>query len=270
MRVRHVPMTFLAALGLWPTALAGEPLQPLKAWNLDYGETQCLAARQFGRVEDPVTLAIRPAPNGDTYELLLGQKRPGPNLGEEMQGSVDFGRGPIKAWLLHFGPKGQKFEIYQYRITSIEMAQARTASAVTLRTKGGPSWSLQLANMTNLISGLEQCTADLRSYWNMNPPDKAKLSVGSRGDVRPLFNSTDYPSEALWRGQEGRAQYQLLIDQAGKVAACHVLIPSGIPALDVMGCQVIRLRAKFTPALDLNGKPVRSSYITPFVVWRTR
>jgi hypothetical protein len=35
-----------------------------------------------------------------------------------------------------------------------------------------------------------------------------------------------------------------------------------------MGCQVIRKRAKFTPARDAAGKPVRDSYVTPPVAWR--
>jgi hypothetical protein len=34
-----------------------------------------------------------------------------------------------------------------------------------------------------------------------------------------------------------------------------------------MGCQVIGKRAKFQPALDKQGKPIRSTYITPVVVW---
>jgi len=35
-----------------------------------------------------------------------------------------------------------------------------------------------------------------------------------------------------------------------------------------MSCQVIRKRAKFTPARDAEGHSVRSSVITPPIVWR--
>ena len=42
----------------------------------------------------------------------------------------------------------------------------------------------------------------------------------------------------------------------------------GLPVLDAMGCQVIRERAKFTPALDRGGKPIRSTYVTPPIRWR--
>lgn len=70
------------------------------------------------------------------------------------------------------------------------------------------------------------------------------------------------------RGQEGDAQFLLLIDENGKVAGCHVLIASGVPALDAMGCSVIRNRARFKPAVDSAGKPTRSTVVTPKVSWR--
>jgi protein TonB len=80
--------------------------------------------------------------------------------------------------------------------------------------------------------------------------------------VRTVFTANDYPSEALNRGQEGDAQFLLLIDENGKVAGCHVLIASGVPALDAMGCSVIRKRARFKPAVDSAGKPTRSTVVT--------
>lgn len=268
MRVRHVSITFFAALGLWPTASAGEPLQPLTPWNLDYGETQCLALRDFGSAKDPITFGIRPSPNGETYELLVVIKRSGPYFAEELEGSVDFGRGPIKAWLLHFAGKRSKTAIQQFRITSAEMAQARSATAVTLRLKGVRELSFALANMPALLAGLERCTVDLQSYWNMYGRENGTVAVRARGDVRRLFKSEDYPTEALTRFQQGGGRFLLLIDESGKVAGCHVLVASGVPVLDAMGCAVIRERARFTPARDRNGKPTRDSYVTPQINWR--
>jgi hypothetical protein len=58
------------------------------------------------------------------------------------------------------------------------------------------------------------------------------------------------------------------VDEKGSVAGCHVLQPSNIPVLDAMGCQVMRLRGNFSPALDRTGKPVRSTIVTPNIVWK--
>ena len=246
----------------------GAPLEPTGKWFLDYGESQCVALRDYGDATNPTTLAIRPAPNGETYELLVGRKRYGPEFAEEFEGRVDFGSGPIKSWILHYGGKKQRLTLDQFRITSREMAQARTSSSVELRIRGGPNVTFSLHNMTALLKGLEDCTADLKRYWNEDGEKDGRIALVAKGDVRGVFTARDYPDEAMKRRQEGRAQFLLLVDELGKVAACHVLIPSGIPALDAMGCSVIHDRAKFSPAQNAQGKAVRSIVVTPPVIWR--
>jgi TonB family protein len=249
-------------------APAAAPLQPTKPWVLDYAETQCVAAREYGSATDPITFGIRPAPNGETYELLVQRQRPGPSYAAELDGSVDFGNGPIKAWLLHFRTKDKTGSIQQFRISAAQMAQGRVARAVSLHAKGAPDETFALGNMSALLSGLQTCTADLKLYWNMDGRETGKIAVPAKGDVVRIFSDADYPSEAQDRSQEGSAQFLLLIDEKGKVAACHVAKASGIAALDAMGCQAILKRAKFTPARDRAGKPARSTVVTPPIIWK--
>lgn len=246
---------------------APAPLDPLQNWIVDYGETQCAAVREFGDRSRPTLFGIVPSPDGTTYELLVKRPRSGPDFATEMPGTVDFGRGPIKAWLLYHAAKVSHFSFYRYRISAEQMAQARSAGAVTLHAEGGEDFSFKLAAMPALLDGLAKCTVDLRQYWNMDGEKDGRIAHGARGDVRKVFSADDYPSDAFQAGQEGRAQYLLLIDQKGSVAACHVLVPSGVPVLDAMGCQVIRTRAKFTPAVDRSGNPIRSTVTTPPVTW---
>lgn len=246
---------------------APAPLNPLQNWTVDYGETQCAAVREFGDPSRPIVFGIVPSPDGSTYELLIKRPRSGPDFATEMPGSVDFGRGPIKAWLLYHAAKASHFSFYRYRIPAEQMVQARSASAVTLHADGGEDFAFKLAVMPALLDGLTKCTADLRHYWNMDGEQDGRIARGARGDVRKVFSADDYPSVAFEAGQEGKAQYLLLIDQKGGVAGCHVLIPSGVPVLDAMGCQVIRTRAKFTPAVDRDGNPIRSTVTTPPVSW---
>jgi TonB family protein len=261
----------IAAGGLFQSTTGGAtPLEPTGKWVVDYRTDQCLASREFGTPDNPVTFGIRPAPDGETYLLLLAQKRPGPDLGKQREGLVDFGHGPIKSWLLEFRDKQSNSDIYQFRISAGEMEQAKTASSIKFSRKNAPDVELQLELMPPLIKSLEDCTADLKRYWNMGGEMDGRILTGSKGDVRQLFSSDDYPAEAYWRSQGGKSQFILLIDETGKVAGCDVVVASGVPALDAMGCQVIRDRAKFTPALGPNGKPVRSTYVTPPVVWQMR
>ena len=189
------------------------PLSPKGPWVLDYGDTQCIAFREYGSKDTPLTFGIRPAPNGESYELLVGRPRYGPDFAEEFEGSVDFGSGRITAWVLHYGSRGKKISLDQFRISSADMNQALASKSVMLRTKGGPNVSVALTDMPALLKGLQDCTADLKRYWNMDPPEKDKIATGSKGDLRWLFKDTDYPAEALKYRQEGSVQFLLLIDE---------------------------------------------------------
>lgn len=250
-----------------PGTAVAEPLQPVSKWDLNYGDTDCAAIRNYGSAAEPITLAIRPSPTGETYEILVGRRRFGPQFAQELEGSVDFGNGPIKAWLLHYAtPK--KFEVYQFRIKAAEFAQARSARAVSLHIKDAPDFAFTLESIPQLLAGLDACTVDLKRYWNMDGEKDGRIAKLATGDIRKEFSSDDYPSEAFNRQQEGTAQFLLLVDEKGKVAGCHVTVASGVPALDAMGCVVIVQRAKLNPALDSAGKPVRSTVTTPPVRWQ--
>lgn len=247
------------------------PVPSTSQWVLDYGETQCSAVKKYGQGGDQLTLAIRPAPFGDTYEFVLGRNRSGPDSALGLKGSIDFGGGPIEAWLLRYGGKGdngEKVDAYAFRIRAAEIESARTAKAVTFHVSGGPDASLELDNMGPLLAGLQKCTEDLKRYWNFDGAKTGAIASPPKGDVRRAFTAQDYPDEAVWRGQEGAAQFLLLIDERGRVARCHVVIPSGVPLLDAMGCQVMRERVKMKPARDPRGHAVRSTYFTPPVNWR--
>jgi TonB family protein len=255
-------LPFAAAIG------AERPLQPVGKWDLDYAETQCAAYRDYGNAEHPVTLMIRPSAAGDTYEILVARKDASPEFAEELEGTVDFGSGPIKAWLLHYRTTAKHLDVYQFRIPASEMAQARSAASVTLNIRNAPDFSFALASMPALLNGLDACTADLKQYWNMDGEKNGRIAIPSKGDVRHLFTPDDYPTEAMNLHQEGRAQFLLLVDEKGKVAGCNVLLASGVPVLDAMGCAVLQERASFSPALDRTGKPVRSTFVTPPVQWQ--
>ena len=75
------------------------------------------------------------------------------------------------------------------------------------------------------------------------------------------------PQDALDANQTGSASYLLMIGRDGSVMDCVVNESSGVASLDAMGCQVIRERAKFKPAIDAAGKPTVDTYGTPPIRW---
>ena len=247
-----------------PTTAPAEPLQPTAPWVVDYAEAECLAARDYG-THNHLTLVIRPAPLGDTFELLVGRNYGRHIAPEELQGTVDFGKGPRKALVFRYG-NGNAW-VDQYRISNKDMQAAATATSVVLKASQGGSVELFLSDMPQMLAGLSACTADLLDYWNYTGEKKGTVAQAATVDVRGIFSPDDYPAESLLSGEEGKSQFLLFIDESGKLAACDVIRTSGIPDLDIMGCQVIKRRAHFSPAMDAKGRPMRSTFVTPPIAW---
>lgn len=243
------------------------PLQPVSPWSVDYGTTQCAAARTFGSASAPVRLSIVPSVSGGTYMLQVTEQEEGPRFAQELGGSVDFGTGPITSNALYFGGNGAKMRAHQFRITATQMEYARTAGAVSLRETRGASFDFALADMPSLLDALRKCTADLQQSWNVSAA--VKTDVKPVGDVRAIFTSNDLPAAAMQKQQPERARYQLFVDEKGAVAGCDVLVPGGSALIDTEGCQLLSERAKFKPAADAAGKAVRRVWTSPPVTWRT-
>lgn len=69
-----------------------------------------------------------------------------------------------------------------------------------------------------------------------------------------LFADLDYPPAALRAGHEGTVGFELEIGPNGRAMRCSILASSGSAILDSETCRMIRLRARFTPALDAEGR----------------
>ena len=100
------------------------------------------------------------------------------------------------------------------------------------------------------------------------PPRKTVSAQSARGDLRTLFSADDYPASAQAAGAEGTAQAQLTIGADGRVQACNLIRSTGNGALDSATCNILRRRAKFTPARDSNGNATSDTITTPPIVWR--
>lgn len=100
------------------------------------------------------------------------------------------------------------------------------------------------------------------------PPHKTVSAQSARGDVRTLFSADDYPASAQAAGAEGTAQAELSIGADGRVVGCNLIRSTGNSALDSATCNILRRRAKFTPARDSNGNPTSDTYTTPPIRWQ--
>src|SRR4051794_40828901 len=72
-----------------------------------------------------------------------------------------------------------------------------------------------------------------------------------RQPTQNLFSPDDYP--AAGNGVRGKVGVDLSVEEQGRVIGCRITQSSGSASLDVATCNILRRRARFTPAMDSNG-----------------
>jgi len=245
---------FLAA---WPPP-SNPVLAPLGKWQVDYDVEQCAASRQFGDARDPVTFMIKPSPTSDVVQLLLLMKG-FESSARQLDAVVTLGDAPpVKVSQLNYG--------LQVRTRLINLA-ADEASPLSRANKvvwqgRGADVELETGSLQRVMTTLEDCRKKLRDFWNISP-ERAQMVKQGPAPAKPivtLFTSGHYPAQALRAGDSGTTSVMTLVDENGLVRECMIDQTSGYATLDAQTCIVIRNHARFQPALDHHGKPVRSYY----------
>jgi protein TonB len=76
--------------------------------------------------------------------------------------------------------------------------------------------------------------------------------------IRGRLKFSDVPEDILGPGQSASVGVRYTVETNGRVTHCSIDKSSRVPALDVLACRLIEQRFRFRPALDEDGRPVRS------------
>lgn len=89
-------------------------------------------------------------------------------------------------------------------------------------------------------------------------PPKPVISQAARAraNLTSLFSTDDYPQSAIRNEEQGTTAVRLTISTEGRVSNCAITSSSGSTALDNATCNIIRRRARYTPAKDQAGRPI--------------
>jgi TonB family protein len=254
-----------AALASSPPAV---PKPATTAWQVDYGEAQCVAMRNYATKDKPLLLMFKPSPGGTMMRVVIVQK--GYAEAHQLPGTVRFGSAPAQTiHLISYGEVSGKVRLLSFNVPMDQFRASANMPDLALQS-ADESGDFAIDHMAGVVAELDKCAADLRRYWNIDE------NTGGNGvpsaPVKPLhdlFSPDDYPSQALNGDLQGTVQMTFLVDDKGKVADCSIDGTSGVPVLDTMSCYIIQSRAHFTPAVGADGKPRRSSY-TETVTWQLK
>jgi len=122
----------------------------------------------------------------------------------------------------------------------------------------------------------DKAQARERARWQDIPEDpfaSPSSTPQRKGGAKPmgalslLVSSDDYPASALAKRDQGEVKFRLTVGPDGRVTNCTIVQSSGSVALDSATCNVMRRRARFTPARDGAGNPIPDTYDS-FIRWK--
>jgi hypothetical protein len=257
---------------------------PAGPWVMNYAENSCQLVRNFEVGEDQMTVAferfeIGPAtrlglagtslrawsratqarfrylPEGDERESELLRTQLSDGRETYLISSAAFlapeqGQAIMKNW------QGAA-SLAEFDREDLAAAAQTTSIIISEGFRDEPE--LLLGPMGDAVKLMQGCTFDLVKSWGVDPLAVAAMSRPPKPIDRPStwLNINDFPSPLRRAGLGGVVQVRLIVDPAGRVDDCRVETEEP-GEFEIAVCDALRARARFTPALDADGQPMRT------------
>ena len=236
------------------------PLAPSGKWVVGHEDGLCTLFRDFGApIQDTVTFGIKPMSLSDIVTLVAmvpknrAVRRP---HADKTQLTV-FPAGttiPIK-----FESKGTSRDGGIAVILTIDRGDLSELMAATRIGIEADDFTVTIAPTAGpkALAALTTCEAGVMTAWGVDPAALAAVATPARA-MSPDGWITDYPASALQRQSQGTSTIFWQITVEGRASGCRTVNSSGDADLDAAACAAVTKRARYTPALDKDGHPVRS------------
>jgi TonB family protein len=245
---------------------APAPPRPAPAWQVDWGDYYCTLARLAGD-DAPFVIGFRTIPGnfGASVRLLRHGRQALPR----------------RISTIALLPSGQTFDVTAFTEVFAggrEILASDTlpdtfwdalagAAEIEFRDGNAARLRLPLPGMAVAVRSLRRCVSDVMREWGV---DEAALRALRRLPATTNLyglRPEDYPTQANRAHVAGETVVRMTVSAEGRATECAVVATSGNAALDAATCRVILARARFTPALDADGRPTTIRIATA-VIWR--
>lgn len=241
-----ISSAFLFLSVAFPVAANAKPIKSIAGWDLYRSADACslgrLASKSFVfitwtaegehrlRVHDPQLQVEQDVPNS-TSAIIDGKRFEVTAKGARTSDGVP--------GLLFFD-------------ASELIAAARSKETFGLVVNGHNEVTITLNGLAEAFSDFARCAGNLtKRVPEMVPVVAAKLVQS------PWLSREELPSLGNSRNE---LTFRLTITKEGAPDKCDVIESSGSQTLDEAACHLLRMRSRFTPALNASGKPVPSTY----------
>ena len=163
---------------------------------------------------------------------------------------------------------GKQREAPDVLTPAAQVTPAREAAVNYLEIRGASKEPivLDLGNMEKPMSALRTCVDELLTRWGVDVEAHKSLTRPPipTGNPGRWVTSNDYPSSLVARGIQGNIQFRLTVEADGKVSGCAIQQSTRPVEFDETVCRIMSKRARFDPALDADGKPIKSYWRSSF------
>lgn len=254
-------MTIAAAVLLLmaPPAAPAAPVAATGKWVMNYEPTLCTLSRQFGAGKEAVTFAVVKMPFAQRGDFLFQTP----------------GRRPARAGAasLVMEPSGRTADVrmrtspsadgkHQLTLLTVDadtLAALPASTGMRLEGEGLRVPAIALDKMPQAMAAMQKCEDNLIAALGVTPADRAAIATEAEplSDERTWVTARDYPPDARRMRTQGETRIWWTIGADGRVADCHVILTSGDETLDKAACAALQRNARFTPAKNAAGQPVK-------------
>lgn len=286
-----IPALALCALVTTPAEARGvRRLQPTGKWVVEYAAETCRLAREFGEGNQRVTLFFEQFVPGDIFHLMfVGRSfdsggvgpakaaiRFGPNEPVDPDNSVSVATvGSAPAILLggfqRLAPTTQAEQEAakeasendrHYNFAPIGSAREQAATWLELGKVLPFDLVLETGPMDRPLEALRQCSWDTVKSWGLSIDEQKGRTRYATPTASPQtwLKTSDYPAAMLNQGYEGIVNFRLIVDANGMPVSYRVQSSTRPQEFDDIVCRQVMKYARFKPALDAQGKPIKSYF----------
>jgi len=266
--IRVLAPLLLAAL---PGVAAAQTtsLTPSTGWQSEGDGNRCRVSRVFGEGDARHILMLeRFSPDDEVHVTLAG-----PAIAEftgETRAQFDLASASARVWVTPlagdvpgFGP-GLKLSGIS---PGANADRPSSASGTVTLAQRGERLHLATGALDEALATLDTCAQALAASWGL---DMARLSSAASGpqwlNRRTVHRSIANSFAEHWRWYspaDGIAHLRVIVNEAGQPEDCTVVYATDGAVSNDRACRIMQ-QARFEPALDSDGKPVRAYYTASF------
>jgi hypothetical protein len=258
-------------------------LEASSPWVMDYAEDSCALRRGFGEGKTSAQLELRRfapestilmtvstnamAPTGEDFQFRFDPQQEWRDTAGVYAHFADSSRGVIFGAML--APSRDAVSdlspaLFLEAAATLNSQQAAASiEGVSLRSAFKNDLVLRTGSLTKPWSAMDKCLHELLTHWGIDAA--AHNSLRRRAvptNLPSTTNMMDYPPKMLAKRLPGIVNVRLMVDQTGTVNGCVIQMPLSDPAFEKSTCTDLENELEFDPALDANGNPIASYWVT--------